>query len=222
MLPFPKDLHIASLTIWTARLPCIFCRLFFSLYLSMCVCEWVCAHTRNALNGWIETRQSGLMFCPRVGISIDGPVIDLREHTGTSPGPPIPPPMSLLHIAHACICSMLVVVFHPQLGTLVVPDWLRSLLARSHACNPSPSNSAWERDREIYIEREREEEGQWRLTSKASRYNTLANKRNIAGQGVRSCECEAAWPRMECLSPSPGRPDEANYHHLHLHTIIAH
>lgn len=27
---------------------------------------------------------------------------------------------------------------------------------------------------------------------------------------------------MECLSPSPGRPDEANYHHLHLHTIIAH
>ena len=68
--------------------------------------------------------------------------------------------------------------------------------------------------------RERER-GQWRLTSEASWHKTLANKWNIAAARGDSCECEAAW-HWAALDGMSQSPDEAIYHHIHLHTIITH
>lgn len=173
--------------------------------------------TRNALNGWIETRQSRLsnhfMFCPRVGspLMMARPWWDIARRAHRI--------LTWPSLAAHCTLHMLVTTSNLQLHSSQI-GWLRSCRI---TCNPSPSNSAgvcthadaWER------RWEREIEGQWRLTSKASWYNTLANKWNIAAARGDSCECEAAW-HWAALDGMCQSPDEANYHHLHLHTIITH
>ena len=83
-------------------------KIFWELNASRgCVRE--CVHTRNALNGWIETRQSRLsnhiMFCPMVGSPLMARPCGRRRlscEKKSTPHPHLALAVSVLLIAHTC------------------------------------------------------------------------------------------------------------------------